>query len=328
MNGLKILAYLGLVILSILFVLSTLVGTVVWSVNATVLKPYHSIDYLNKSGIYTGIRSMMDTMMDQVNDNSNNSTDGDNQDKNQQAIEQKIKEQQEAITDSLNTAIKNTLTDSYVGTKLSSLQSTLWDFLTDKGDLSVVIATPELQEAATQAINENEKLTDDVKAEVAKNIKENIPASFNLNTILNKSDSANSTSDKSNNIDFEQVKSVYKNIKLASLGVYATVVILLIGCILITLSLKNTRGWIGTILIIPGILVLALAFGVKTIPSQIKLNDLPAELSAGISQLFDVVIGEVSSQFIILSVILVVLSILVYVSKWILSFFRKPTESA
>lgn len=335
MYDLKVLAYLGLVILSIVFVLSTLVGTIVWSVNATVLKPYHSINYLNESGMYAGIGTILrDTFTKNLNgqpsDNANNDSnlDTNNQDKNQQAIEQKVKESQQQIENTLKTAINDTLTDSYIATKLSTLQTSLWDFLTDKGGLSLVIATPELQEAAIQAINANDQLTNDVKEELAKNIKEQIPASFDLNEMLNKEDSANSTTESKNPINFEQIKSIYQNIKLATLGLYAFVIILLILSILITLYLKNTRRWIGTILIIPGILVLALGVGVNVIASQIKMPDLPSELIDSISKLLNTVTREISTQFIVLGIILIVMSILIYISKWILSLFQKTTEPA
>ncbi len=306
----KVFALIGLVILSMLFIFTALLGSVIWSVNATLLKPYESIRYLEQSGIYDRFGGIVADMFA--------TTTADNNQSNEQAPSPEEKQLRDTVAASLN----KILTREYVASKFTPLQTQFWDYMTDKSELSPGVEIPEVREQVLQAIMANSSLSEQLKAEAPENVNGTFPASIDIAQLANQSQSENQGSENSNSIDFVQIKETYHSISLATVGLYAAFAVLLIFCVLITLYLKNTTGWIGTILLIPGIFILVESFGLKSVSAFVPISDLPEAFQVSVTQIISDVTSDMSSQLLLIAVIFLVASILTYMSKRIIALFR------
>ncbi len=311
---LRILSYIGLVILSILFVLTACLGTLVWSVNATVLKPYESIRYLQQSGIYRELGGIVGEMFTPEDSNPSNG---------QSSTPEEIELQETIVV-----TLQEILTEQYIASKFTPLQTNIWDYITDKSELSLVVAIPEIREQMLKAIMDNTRLPEQVKAEAPAKVNEIFPETIDFAKLLNSNAEENQSSENNSKFDFAQIKEIYHTIARATVGLYSVIVVLLALCVGISLYLKNTHRWIGTILLIPGILILVQGLAVKSVTGVVPTSDLPEAFQTSVTQLISDVSGDISSQLFMVAAIFLVASILTYMSAWMVSLIRRNRTSA
>jgi len=293
---LRITSYIFLVIFSILFLLSTLAGSIAWAVNATVLKPYHTNDLLKSSGIYADLSEMMRSSM--INDT-----------------------EPDIINKVLSDELEKTVTEEYVEQKLNTLQTQLWDYLTNQSPLNLQVDISEISDALTKAVNEQITDPDVQKSEVIQSIKESFPRSLDLTEML---------SEDSSSFDFETVKSYYQLSQNITLGLYLSIFVLIVICTLLTLYLKNTSKWLGIVFLIAGIKILVLGILVRILPDYAPWNNESSALPENLLNVIDNVASKISTQFIVIAVILLVISVALFLAKRYIPKLRKvqpATES-
>lgn len=295
--GLRITSYILLVIFSILFLLSTLAGSIAWAVNATVLKPYHTNDLLKSSGIYADLSEMMRSSM--INDSESNDT----------------------VNKVLSDELEKTVTDEYVEQKINVLQTQLWDYLRDQSPLNLKVDISEIPDALTKAVNEQITDPDVQKSEVTQSFEESFPRSLDLTEML---------SEDSSSFDFETVKSYYQLSQNITLGLYLLIFVLIVICTLLTLYLKNTSKWLGIVFLIAGIKILAIGIVVRILPDFAPWNNESSDLPENLLNVIDNVASKISTQFIVIAVILLVISVALFLAKRYIPKLRKiqpATES-
>jgi hypothetical protein len=293
---LRITSYIFLVIFSILFLLSTLAGSIAWAVNATVLKPYHTNDLLKSSGIYADLSEMMRSSM--INDT-----------------------EPDIINKVLSDELEKTVTEEYVEQKLNTLQTQLWDYLTNQSPLNLQVDISEISDALTKAVNEQITDPDVQKSEVIQSIKESFPRSLDLTEML---------SEDSSSFDFETVKSYYQLSQNITLGLYLSIFVLIVICTLLTLYLKNTSKWLGIVFLIAGIKILVLGILVRILPDYAPWNNESSALPENLLNVIDNVASKISTQLIVIAVILLVISVALFLAKRYIPKLRKvqpATES-
>jgi hypothetical protein len=293
---LRITSYIFLVIFSILFLLSTLAGSIAWAVNATVLKPYHTNDLLKSSGIYADLSEMMRSSM--INDT-----------------------EPDIINKVLSDELEKTVTEEYVEQKLNTLQTQLWDYLTNQSPLNLQVDISEISDALTKAVNEQITDPDVQKSEVIQSIKESFPRSLDLTEML---------SEDSSSFDFETVKSYYQLSQNITLGLYLSIFVLIVICTLLTLYLKNTSKWLGIVFLIAGIKILVLGILVRILPDYAPWNNESSALPENLLNVIANAASKISTQFIVIAVILLVISVALFLAKRYIPKLRKvqpATES-
>ncbi len=278
---LRVTSYIFLVIFSILFLLSTLAGSIAWAVNTTVLKPYHTNDLLKSSGIYTDLSEMLRSSME-------NSSESD------------------TVSKVLSDELEKTVTDEYVEQKLNALQTQLWDYLTDQSPLNLQVDISEISDALIKALNEQITDPDVQKSEIVQSFEESFPRSLDLSEML---------SEDSTSLDFESIKSNYQFSQNITLGLYLLIFILIMICTLLTLYMKNTSKWLGIVFLIAGIKISVLGILVRILPDYAPWNNESTELPENLFNVIANAASKISTQLIVIAVISIVISVALFLAK-------------
>jgi hypothetical protein len=151
-------------------------------------------------------------------------------------------------------AFDSIVTDDLVSQKMNLLQISLWDYFTGKSKKLLAIPIPELS-AALQAANVN---------------------------LGDKTDLFSLLGGKT--AELENIKTTYQLYQKATLVIYILIPILLIVCILLALSLDR-RLWIGSCLVIGGLLTLLLWLPVTLFTNSINVPIQMEKVSEGITSL-------------------------------------------
>jgi hypothetical protein len=293
-DKLKIVSYVFLILFSILFLLFTLVGSIAWAVNATVLKPYHTTELLKQSGIYANLSEMLRSNFK----NSFDSSDALNQ--------------LDPVKKVLINELDQIVTEPYIEQKLNLLHTQLWDYLSDQSPLNLQIDISEISLALEKVINDQITDPNIQKSEVVKQIEESIPRNLDLIKMLNKG---------SSNMSLEKIKENYQLSQKGMIGLYILIFILLVICALFNLYLKNTSNWLGILLLISSIKIFAIGIVVRVLPDHITWNISPPELKETQMNLIINISSKISTQLFAIAVILLILSLALFVAK---RFFPKP----
>jgi hypothetical protein len=208
---LKIVSYFLLIIFSAMLIVLIPVATVLFSVNTTFLKPYNSEKYLAESGIYGYFKQKLRNNF--VNEDVN---------VKQTAIE---KLQNKLVGQAFDTIV----TDELVSSKMSLVQTSLWDYFTDKTKTLMGIPIAEVSDITTKFPTlKIGDLTD-------------------LNSMIGLK------ADK-----LENYKTGYSLYSKGVWGLYALIFILAGICALLTYVLNITGKWLGISIVIGGAIALFL----------------------------------------------------------------------
>jgi hypothetical protein len=108
------------------------IGTVIFSANSTILKPYHTEAYLTQSGLYSNFKQMI-----------RNKFTGGNVNQKQSALE-KLQSKMVGL------AFDKIVTDELVTHKMGQLQTSFWDYLTGKTETFLRVPIAELANITTK----------------------------------------------------------------------------------------------------------------------------------------------------------------------------------
>ncbi|MEX2460466.1 MAG: hypothetical protein WD469_04085 [Paenibacillaceae bacterium] len=110
----RVVSYFLMVLFTVMLIVLIPIGTVLFSLNSTILKPYNTEKYLADSGLYTNLKEII----------RKNFT-GEDKNEKQSAI-QKLQGKL------IGQAFDKIVTDDFVASKMALLQTVFWDYMTDK----------------------------------------------------------------------------------------------------------------------------------------------------------------------------------------------------
>jgi hypothetical protein len=259
----KVISYTLLAIFSALLIVLIPIGTILFSANTTFLKPYHSEAYLADSGIYSDFKQMIrkkivgETPIDK------------------QSVINKLRGKL------VGQAFDKIVTDDFVSLKMGLLQTSLWDYLTDKTNTLIAVPIPEISDMLM-------KLPGEKSAEHG-----------DLVSLLG--------------LKAQQLESFKTNYLLYNKGLwvlYALILIMLGLCVVLTYALNISGKWLGVSLLIGGGLSLLLMIPIKLWPSIVSYPRGMNDFSYGINGLIVSVRHDLLQRMSIVAVIVIVFGVL------------------
>jgi hypothetical protein len=128
----KVISFFLMSLFSIMLIALIPIGTVLFSANSTILKPYHTEAYLSQSGLYSNFKQMMRKKFT-----------GGNINQKQSALER-------LQSNLVGLAFDKIITDDLVTRKMGQLQTSFWDYLTSKSETFLRVPIAELADITTK----------------------------------------------------------------------------------------------------------------------------------------------------------------------------------
>jgi hypothetical protein len=205
----KVISYILLTIFSVMLIVLIPIATVLFSLNSTILKPYNTEKYIAQSGLNSNVKQMI---RDKVT----------GEDKNQQPTAlQKVQ------IKLVGQAFDLVVTDELVTNKLGVLETSFWDYMTDKSDTFLHVPIAEISDMT------------------AKFPTLKIGELGNMDTLIGLK------ADK-----LEEIKKYYNFYSKGILGMYVLIVILVVIGVLLSYVLNIGGMWLGSVLMVGGVIAM------------------------------------------------------------------------
>jgi hypothetical protein len=269
----KIVSYFLLTIFGVMLIVLIPAATVLLSANSTFLKPYNSEKYLSESGMYTTLKQMIRKKFVSEDD------------KVKQSALAKVQ------TKLVGQAFDKIVTDDLVSRKMGLLQTSLWDYFTDKTETILGVPIAEISEIT------------------AKFPGLKIGEYGDLNSMIGLK------ADK-----MEEIKISYLLYSKGLWLLYILIFILAGVCALLTYILNITGKWLGTSLVIGGALTLLLWVPILIASEMFSLTNDTQSLRGGMIGLFKVVRHDFLQYLTIISVVVISIGI-------VTTFMRKRVQT-
>ncbi|MDB5056415.1 MAG: hypothetical protein JWM44_4465 [Bacilli bacterium] len=254
----KVISIVLAILLSSLLLILIPVSSVVFSANASILKPYHSQSYFVESGIYPELKQKLKLSIlgykNQEEENKASLLD---------SIRNKI----------FNKAFDSVVTDDFVALKMFTLQNSFWDYMTDKSNHIAAIPIPELSAALTKLIDQ-QILPTLVKQQMKEQLKKNLADSIDIIQLMDIQTKK-----------LENTKEKYLLFKREAWLVYFLMFIVLALSVLLSYLRKYRIKWIGVCMTVGGMITMLIWIPKVRYLQNIPISDDMQDLSRGINQL-------------------------------------------
>ncbi len=282
---LRVISYVGLVICSVSFIVLVVMGSIAWSLQSTVFNLQKSIKYAEESGIYAQASEWIkkDLLGDPI-----------------ESIKQT--NAQSIFRDARDTILSTIEFEP----KFIDLHTQIWGYITNTRELPQVILVPEIQSELLKAVDENK----DVLAsydEIKRILIQDFPETIDIANFLGQQDlSTNLT----------KIKDVYHTYQIGTIGVYVFILILLIVCILLTITLKNTSIWLGCLFLISCLFIGVVGITIHMLHPLLPWSDITQQLPIDIDRLISLVVSDITEQLLLISGLLLAVSLLLFITRW------------
>lgn len=278
----------SLILLSIIFIFLTSLTLINESFNKTILKPYKTINYMEDSEIYLDIEKLVEESIQKKIEYMN--------------IDKGI------ITIIINRSIDELITKELISRISMDIQTSFWDYITDKTDTIVAVSLVEF----------NNKLNEFYEKEIINLVDSNynfknifypqienlLIETFEVNQYI------------TDHIGYaENAKKYYQLLKILEIYIYLTLAFILLLVFLIFLNIRKTANWLGINIIITGLITFTTALLFNLIDKQIIYNQIDcfhsvSGLEYSIYDVINIIVKDISTNLIGFSVIILVAGVL------------------
>jgi hypothetical protein len=280
----KVISIVLAILLSSLLLVLIPVSSVVYSLNASILKPYHSQSYFVESGIYPELKQKL-----KLNILGYKNQEEENKASLLDSVRNKI----------FNKAFDSVVTDNFVTLKMSTLQNSFWDYMTDKSNHIAAIPIPELSAALTKLVDQ-QILPTLVKQQMKEQLKKNLADSLDIIQLMDIQTKK-----------LENTKEKYLLFKREAWLVYFLMFIVLALSVLLSYLRKCRIKWIGVCLTVGGMITMLIWIPKVLYLQNISISDDMQDLSRGINQLAAVASNDFMLHLSIASAIAILIGLAV-----------------
>lgn len=259
----KVVSIILMTLFSVMLFALIPVATVLFSVNSTILKPYNTEKYIAESGLNTNFKQKI-----------RNQFTGEDPNQKPSALQKLQAQLVGQVFDSL-------VTDELIANKMNLLETSFWDYMTDKTQTFLHVPVAELSDI-------NAKFPALKLAELG-----------DFNTLIGlKAD------------QLEDIKSYYNYYSKGLSGLYILIFILVGICILLTYVLNISGKWLGIVITSGGVLTLLLWLPFRFLSTKIDFSPDMAMYQDGINNLILNARHDFLQCLTIVSVVVIALGIL------------------
>lgn len=259
----KVVSIILMTLFSVMLFALIPVATVLFSVNSTILKPYNTEKYIAESGLNTNFKQKI-----------RNQFTGEDPNQKPSALQKLQAQLVGQVFDSL-------VTDELIANKMNLLETSFWDYMTDKTQTFLHVPVAELSDI-------NAKFPALKLAELG-----------DFNALIGlKAD------------QLEDIKSYYNYYSKGLSGLYILIFILVGICILLTYVLNISGKWLGIVITSGGVLTLLLWLPFRFLSTKIDFSPDMAMYQDGINNLILNARHDFLQCLIIVSVVVIALGIL------------------
>lgn len=259
----KVVSIILMTLFSVMLFALIPVATVLFSVNSTILKPYNTEKYIAESGLNTNFKQKI-----------RNQFTGEDPNQKPSALQKLQAQLVGQVFDSL-------VTDELIANKMNLLETSFWDYMTDKTQTFLHVPVAELSDI-------NAKFPALKLAELG-----------DFNALIGlKAD------------QLEDIKSYYNYYSKGLSGLYILIFILVGICILLTYVLNISGKWLGIVITSGGVLTLLLWLPFRFLSTKIDFSPDMAMYEDGINNLILNARHDFLQCLTIVSVVVIALGIL------------------
>lgn len=259
----KVISYILMMLFSVMLITLIPVATVLFSANSTILKPYNTEKYIAESGLNANFKQVIRKQFTGEEENQKQTA--------LRMLQGKL----------VGQAFDMLVTDELFANKLGLLQTSFWDYMTDKTKTFLHVPIAELSD-----IN-------------AKFPALKIGELGDLNTLIGLK------ADK-----LEDIKRYYSFYSKGLLGLYILIFILASVCVLLTFVLDISGKWLGIVLTSSGVLALLLWVPFRLLSTKINFSQDMKPYEDGIGQLIINARHDFLQCLTIVSVVVIAIGIL------------------
>lgn len=244
---------------------------IVQSLHATVLKPYSWNAYFTNQANVEALSKAIPAEMD-----GKTLTSGG--------------QEETALKTAIHAAASEVVTDQWIKTKISRVQSEIWDYILHKQKTIQEMAIPKLHNAVVEQFRQQAnqlKLTSEQKQKMISQINNNVPKQINLAQFVGL-----------NEHKLNMVRNVYdQSVAKGSIFFKYSVLLLLIGLVL-TFYLQFMLRWFGFTLGLTGWLLFFILLGISHLhPTQYVNVSIPlGSLKTSVQQMMEQMAGSAFNQ--------------------------------
>ena len=295
----KILAYILLVLLSLIGIFLLPITSTVQVFDQLIAKPYQSIDYLKSDAMYAELSGMIREQLTKSDDNQSEQT-------------------QEKADNLAKSIIPKVLTDAYVTEKLELLQTNFWDYMTDKTSVVQPIPIPELREALNRSITELPE-PEKTKSKIRSEIERNVPTELSFEKIT----AGDST-------ELRKIKELYGNYRTGLWVLTSATIALYCFMFLIAWKLAVARRWMSISLMIAVLLHGLIWIGYSIANEQLtsSFTDQNSDQGDVFMKLISQTIADLATTVTIVGGILLLVATVILLWPLLLKFRAKNPENS